>query len=383
MLEALRSLDVESHLVMSGSAEVTAAHGRAERRAAETAPRAQIQSKRRHEEPRPRGNSLITKFGLLVIAFVALPVVVYQEFEQAYQEKQRLLLESVREQGRLMASNLRPLLLREDSTPFVELPERLPELATDEMGVRVLLSPKDETGVESFYFVASAPMMAPAALERERALLVDSGILDQLVESCTGDLALAVRHQSSDGQEEMLTSITPVTTETGCWAIIGTHVKDGFLGTSIGQPYWQTWEVRLAIVTYALLTVLVMGMIPLTIERVEELFRTEWPTSAAVFLPDGQVPKAGQIFKNPTMRPSRRAIIPSSVGRARRMAMSASRRVTLNRAGSAIKSRRISGNCSKREPACAPVSRPGLLREAGQGRAGIPHLILEPPPSSP
>lgn len=235
-------------------------HGRAERRAAETAPRAQIQSKRRHEEPRPRGNSLITKFGLLVIAFVALPVVVYQEFEQAYQEKQRLLLESVREQGRLMASNLRPLLLRDDSTPFVELPERLPELATDEMGVRVLLSPKDETGVESFYFVASAPTMAPAALERERALLVDSGILDQLVESCTGDLALAVRHQSSDGQDEMLTSITPVTTETGCWAIIGTHVKDGFLGTSIGQPYWQTWEVRLAIVTYALLTVLVMGM---------------------------------------------------------------------------------------------------------------------------
>ena len=236
-------------------------HGRAERRAAETAPpQAQIPRKRRHEEPRPRGNSLITKLGLLVIALLALPFVVYQEFEQAFQEKQRLLIESVREQGRLMAANLRPLLQQADSTPFVELPNRLQDLATDEMGIRVLLSPRDETGVESFYFVASAPAMAPAALERERSLLVDGGILGQLVESCSGELALAVRHQSSDGQEEMLTSITPVTTEIGCWAIIGTHVKDGFLGTSLGQPYWHTWEVRLAIITYALLTALVVGM---------------------------------------------------------------------------------------------------------------------------
>ena len=50
-------------------------------------------------------------------------------------------------------------------------------------------------------------------------------------------------------------------------------------------------------------------MIPLTIERVEELFRTEWPTSAAVFLPNGQVPKAGQIFKNPTMGATYRRIV--------------------------------------------------------------------------
>lgn len=38
-----------------------------------------------------------------------------------------------------------------------------------------------------------------------------------------------------------------------------------------------------------------------TIRSVETLFRTEWNTSAAVFLPDGSVPKAGSLFANPVL----------------------------------------------------------------------------------
>jgi len=39
-------------------------------------------------------------------------------------------------------------------------------------------------------------------------------------------------------------------------------------------------------------------MISATIERVSELFRTEWPSSAAVYLPHGSVPPAGSLFRN-------------------------------------------------------------------------------------
>ena len=39
--------------------------------------------------------------------------------------------------------------------------------------------------------------------------------------------------------------------------------------------------------------------IPAAIETVRELFETEWPTSAAVYLPNGQIPKTGQLFRNP------------------------------------------------------------------------------------
>jgi gamma-glutamyltranspeptidase/glutathione hydrolase len=41
--------------------------------------------------------------------------------------------------------------------------------------------------------------------------------------------------------------------------------------------------------------------IPAAIESVRELFETEWPTSAAIYLPNGQVPKTGQLFRNPAI----------------------------------------------------------------------------------
>src|SRR5580693_5583424 len=41
--------------------------------------------------------------------------------------------------------------------------------------------------------------------------------------------------------------------------------------------------------------------IPVTISTVAEMFRTAWPSSAAVYLKNGQAPKAGQLFRNPTL----------------------------------------------------------------------------------
>jgi gamma-glutamyltranspeptidase/glutathione hydrolase len=38
-----------------------------------------------------------------------------------------------------------------------------------------------------------------------------------------------------------------------------------------------------------------------TIQTVEQLFRKHWPTSAAVYLPNGEVPKPGTLFTNPTL----------------------------------------------------------------------------------
>ena len=38
-----------------------------------------------------------------------------------------------------------------------------------------------------------------------------------------------------------------------------------------------------------------------TIETVEQLFRKHWPTSAAVYLPGGEVPKPGTLFTNKTL----------------------------------------------------------------------------------
>jgi gamma-glutamyltranspeptidase/glutathione hydrolase len=42
-----------------------------------------------------------------------------------------------------------------------------------------------------------------------------------------------------------------------------------------------------------------VARIPAAIETVRSMFETEWPTSAAVYLPNGRLPEAGQLFRNP------------------------------------------------------------------------------------
>lgn len=42
-------------------------------------------------------------------------------------------------------------------------------------------------------------------------------------------------------------------------------------------------------------------LIRATVERVEKLFREEWPSSAAVYLPGGELPAAGRLFRNPAL----------------------------------------------------------------------------------
>ncbi len=42
-------------------------------------------------------------------------------------------------------------------------------------------------------------------------------------------------------------------------------------------------------------------MVARTIDKVEGLFRNHWPTSAAIWLPDGRVPELGALFRNPTV----------------------------------------------------------------------------------
>jgi gamma-glutamyltranspeptidase / glutathione hydrolase len=54
-------------------------------------------------------------------------------------------------------------------------------------------------------------------------------------------------------------------------------------------------------IAYAINGVPVVPRITDTVNTVRELFETEWPTSAALFLPNGRPPVPGTLFYNPTM----------------------------------------------------------------------------------
>jgi two-component system sensor histidine kinase ChvG len=212
---------------------------------------------------RPLGKlsrSLVSKFILLLLVFIAVPIILYAEFRQADADKRTLLLQSVRAQGRLIAESLRPLLKREGTSTLPALNEAIKPFATPPAGVKVLYRPAGETGLEGFFFVASEPPVPATTLAAERDRLMERGVLDKLSQSCQGQLPMALRHRKSSGEEELLTSITPVTTEAGCWAIITTHTAREMLGSAIDQPYWKTIEVRVAAVIYLAMAIFTIGL---------------------------------------------------------------------------------------------------------------------------
>ena len=194
--------------------------------------------------------SLVTKLILLMLVFMTVPVILYSEFRQADSEKRRLLLESVRAQGRLIAESMRPLLAREDPSPLPDLNDALQPLAYDHAGIKILFRPASQHGLEDFFFVASEPPVPAETLAAERDRLIERGVLDKLAQSCQVQVPMALRHIQESGTEELLTSITPVTTKAGCWAVITTHMSSEMLGTAIDQPYWKTIEVRVATSIY-------------------------------------------------------------------------------------------------------------------------------------
>ena len=202
--------------------------------------------------------SLASKLVLLTIVFVAVPLALYQTFVQAENERQELLLQNVQEQGRLVAVGLEPLLRQTEPSPLLALPDRIKEMAGPTTLIDVLLRPADRSGVDNFFYVAAVPPVTPDALTYKREQLTRQGVLDNVTETCIGNVPLATRYRDPAGQEEMLTSITPVLTAAGCWAIIISHPVESLLGTTIGQPYWQRVEVRVAAGIYLAMAVITM-----------------------------------------------------------------------------------------------------------------------------
>src|SRR3546814_134230 len=215
----------------------------------------------------PRSTRIDTLFpsttlfrSLLLVIFCAVPVILYIQFREADAEKRVLLMESVREQGRMVAESLRPLLEQQEVSSLPLLNDEVARFATKQTGVKVLFRPAGEFGAESFFFVASQPPISPTELAAERDRLVERGVFDNLAQSCWGELSMALRHRRASGAEELLTSITPINTASGCWAVITTHSTSEFLGTSIDQPYWKTIEVRIAAAIYFAMAIFTIGL---------------------------------------------------------------------------------------------------------------------------
>jgi two-component system sensor histidine kinase ChvG len=207
------------------------------------APAAQTAPPRRHRLYR----SLAIKAALLAVIFLVVPLILYGQFRAADQEKQSLLLRSVREQGRIMSQALLPILAVSDRPALAQLGRELERFADDVTNVKLVFKPAKDPG---FFYIASWPTVPASHLEIERDKLQQQGILDQLAQSCAGELPIAVRYSVPAGDDEIVTSVTPLQTPPGCWAVITSFSGNAVPGSNLGLPYYARTEVKIAATVY-------------------------------------------------------------------------------------------------------------------------------------
>ena len=92
---------------------------------------------------------------------------------------------------------------------------------------------------------------------------------------------------------------------------------------------WGTWEPAAVLdyaIGYATAGIPIVPRISATIEGVRPLFEAEWTSSAAVFLPGGNVPAPGSLFARPALAATWRRILAEAVGPSREARIDAARR---------------------------------------------------------
>lgn len=202
--------------------------------------------------------SLASRLALLTIVFLAVPGLIYDQFRRADETGQTLLLQSAQQQGRLIARAIQPDLGRADRASLPQMGQVLTRFADDRTRLRLLVRPRALSGGDGFFYVGAAPAVSTADLDAERRQLVEQGILDRLGSSCEGNVPLAMRVPRTSGAEEVLTSITPMNTSFGCWALVTSNDTEALLGSSLGRPYWKTTTVQLAALIYVAMAGLVL-----------------------------------------------------------------------------------------------------------------------------
>ncbi|MGE0118539.1 MAG: sensor histidine kinase [Dongiaceae bacterium] len=221
---------------------------------------------------RRRERSLASRLILLIIVFIAVPVALYQTFKQAEEDRQALLIEATQERGRLVGLGLRPLLQRADPSPLLTIGDELQRFGSPATRLKVLFRPVAQQDVTGFFFVASSPVVSSDALQREQEELLRQGLLDNVSDTCTGNVTLARRYRDPEGRDEVLTSITPILTPAGCWMVVVSHPLESLLGTSLAEPVWMRFEVRVAAVIYLMMALLTLAVF-LSIRRAILRFR--------------------------------------------------------------------------------------------------------------
>ncbi len=206
---------------------------------------------------RRAASSLTLKFAVLIAIFVALPFLVYNQFDKADSRLRDLVTAGLRHQSWLIAQGLKPTLDRVDRLPGSELGPQLSKYDSDGTKLQLMLKPA-KGGIGHFYYVASSSPMQADQIDAELTSLNEHGILDRLSKSCDSDAPIDVQYQRPGGTDQIMSSLVPLQTRWGCWIVVSSHTTAEYLYTSVDRPLWKTPETRVAVAFYIAAALIVM-----------------------------------------------------------------------------------------------------------------------------
>lgn len=204
--------------------------------------------------------SFSVRLALLVVIFIAVPIIVYSEFRDADAEKVDLLQQNTKAEGQLIATALTPMLRAFNGGNADQIAKEVLRIARRDTVVRVMLRPKALGENAGLFIVAAAPPLPASKLDAERERLFHAGGLARIGAKCQPVQDEARRYTNVSGAEEVLTSLVPVMSLQGCWIVLVSKSADQVLRSSLGRPYWKSAEVRVAAAIYLLFALLILWM---------------------------------------------------------------------------------------------------------------------------
>ncbi|MEX2617915.1 MAG: HAMP domain-containing sensor histidine kinase [Alphaproteobacteria bacterium] len=205
--------------------------------------------------------SVASKLLLLTIIFVGVPILVYQQFRAADDEKTTLLMRAISEQGTTLAMSLSPALKALTPKTIDTISAQLTAFQGTRVNIKVLLWPGPLSEKAEFYYIASLPAFPKDYRDQELASLRNSSVFDRLDESCASATSMIHRYVNPAGKDELLTSVVPVLSPAGCWLVITSNLTSDLGGTEIGTPYWSRFQVQLSLAVYLGMAAIVLALL--------------------------------------------------------------------------------------------------------------------------
>ncbi|MEA2780016.1 MAG: two-component system, OmpR family, sensor histidine kinase ChvG [Rhodospirillaceae bacterium] len=205
--------------------------------------------------------SISSKLVLLVVIFLTVPFVLYQAFRRADEEKRALLIQSIQNQGEIIAAMLRPALQAFDQKGVADLGEWLKGIPVHGLHVKILLHPTGSTAPQGFYYIAAEPALPPTRLVADSRELMATGVFGRLTDSCEGGFPLAKNYTNESGEHEVLTSLTSIQSPAGCWVVITSNSTADMSGVIANRPYWSSPEVQFGALVYFLMAAVVLWLL--------------------------------------------------------------------------------------------------------------------------